>query len=339
LKTTLLAISSESTSKTAPPGVSRGRLGLLLQAGSLIALGAVMVYFSIAAPSFMTFGNVANVLEQSAILGVLSFGMTIVMIGGGSNVMTGGIDLSLANNLGLCAAVYACLVQSGHSDTVALISTLLVGLSVGTLNAIAVIGLGILPLIATLAVMNICAGFELVLTQNTVIPVASSFLTTLADNGPFGISYLAYVFATLALLFIVGVEFTPLGLRLYAVGSHREAARAAGLHVRWYIAVSYLLSGSCAAVGAMLSISLLNGSSTGSGAILLSVVVSALLGVVFSRRFVPTISGTFLSVLFIGFLINGFQLTNVSSYWVNGVEGLLILFVVAATSLLRRPES
>jgi ribose transport system permease protein len=265
--------------------------------------------------------------------------MTIVMIGGGSNVMTGGIDLSLANNFGLCAAVYACLVQSGHSDTVALISTLLVGLSVGTLNAIAVIGLGILPLIATLAVMNICAGFELVLTQNTVIPVASSFLTTLADNGPFGISYLAYVFAALALLFIVGVEFTPLGLRLYAVGSHREAARAAGLHVRWYIAVSYLLSGSCAAVGAMLSISLLNGSSTGSGAILLSVVVSALLGVVFSRRFVPTISGTFLSVLFIGFLINGFQLTNVSSYWVNGVEGLLILFVVAATSLLRRPES
>jgi ribose transport system permease protein len=72
---------------------------------------------------------------------------------------------------------------------------------------------------------------------------------------------------------------------------------------------------------------------------LLSVVVSALLGVVFSRRFVPTITGTFLSVLFIGFLINGFQLTNVSSYWVNGVEGVLILFVVAATSLLRRLES
>jgi ribose transport system permease protein len=60
---------------------------------------------------------------------------------------------------------------------------------------------------------------------------------------------------------------------------------------------------------------------------------------VFSRRFIPTITGTFLSVLFIGFLINGFQLTNVSSYWVNGVEGVLILFVVAATSLLRRVES
>jgi len=88
---------------------------------------------------------------------------------------------------------------------------------------------------------------------------------------------------------------------------------------------------------AILSVSLLNGSSTGSGAMLLSVLVSTLLGVVFSRRFIPTI--TFLSVLFIGFLINGFQLTNVSSYWVNGVEGVLILFVVAATSLLHRVES
>jgi ribose transport system permease protein len=126
-----------------------------------------MAYFSSVAPTFMSFANVANVLEQSALLGVLSFGMTIVMIGDGSNVITGGIDLSLANNLGLSAAVYASMVQSGHSDPAAIGLTLLVGLSVGLLNSIAIVGLGILPLLATLTVMNICAGFELVLTQNT----------------------------------------------------------------------------------------------------------------------------------------------------------------------------
>jgi ribose transport system permease protein len=339
MKTTLLAKSPDVLLSIEPARRSRPHLGVLLQAGSLIALLAVMIYFSIVAPAFMTLGNVANVLEQSAILGVLSFGMTIVMIGGGSNVITGGIDLSLANNLGLGAAVYASLVQSGRSDAVAIVFTLWVGLSVGLLNAIAIVGLGILPLLATLTVMNICAGFELVLTQNTVVPATSTFLAALADNGPFGLSNLAYVFLALALLLILAVGFTPWGLRLSAVGAFRQAARAAGLHVQWYIAASYVLSGLCASVGAVLSVSLLNGSSTGSGAILLSVVVSSLLGVVFSPRLVPTISGTFLSVLFIGFLINGFQLTNVSSYWVNGVEGVLILFVVAATSLLRRSES
>ena len=69
--------------------------------------------------------------------------------------------------------------------------------------------------------------------------------------------------------------------------------------------------------------------------ILLSVVVATLIGVVFSRRLVPTIGGTLLAVLFIGLLANGFQLVNISSYWVNGVEGALILFVVPWTTIGR----
>ena len=53
---------------------------------------------------------------------------------------------------------------------------------------------------------------------------------------------------------------------------------------------------------------------------------------------VATIGGTLLSALFIGLLKNGFQLLNVSSYWVNGVQGALILLVVSMTSLTRREE-
>jgi ribose transport system permease protein len=300
---------------------------------------SVMIYFAIAAPGFLSFGNIANVLEQSAILGVLSFGMTIVFIGGGSDVVTGGIDLSLANNLGLSAAVYSTMVRSGYSDAVALPLTLLTGVAIGSLNAFAVVGLNMLPLLATLTVMNICAGFELVLTQNTVVQATTPLLSAIADNGPFGVPNLAYFILVIAALLIFGIEHTPFGLRLYAVGAYRQAARAAGLRVNRYLIASYLLSGLCGGVAATLSVALLSGSSTGSGEMLLPVVFAALLGVVFSRRLVPSISGTVLSVLFIGFLINGFQLTNVSSYWVNGVEGVLILLVVAATSLSRGNQS
>ncbi|MBV8216730.1 MAG: ABC transporter permease [Verrucomicrobia bacterium] len=312
---------------------------LLLRAGSLMGFVLVIAYFALVAPGFLSVGNITNVLEQSAILGVLSFGMTIVMIAGGSNVITGGIDLSIANNLGLSAAVYAILLKTGQPDIVALSLTLLTGLAVGLLNAIAVVSIGILPLIATLTVMNICAGFELVITQNTVLQASSPLLAVLAGDGPFGIATLAYLLLIIGLILIAVIEYTPFGLRLYAVGGFREAALAAGLSVNRYIATSYILSGICASIGAVLSVALLSGSSTGSGDMLLSVVVTALLGVVFSRRLVPTISGSLLSVLFIGFLINGFQLTNISSYWVNGVEGLLILFAVATTSLVRRREA
>lgn len=313
--------------------------GMLLRSGSLLGFALVTAYFALAAPGFLSVGNIANVLEQSAILGVLSFGMTIVMIAGGSNVITGGIDLSIANNLGLSAAVYAACLRMGQPDVVALLLTLATGLAVGGLNAVAVVGIGILPLIATLTVMNICAGFELVITQNTVLPASSPLLTLLSGNGPFGVSTLAYLLLIVGIILIVAIELTPFGVRLYAVGGFREAAIAAGLPVNGYIATSYILSGICGSIGAVLSVALLSGSSTGSGDMLLSVVVTALLGVVFSRRFVPTISGSLLSVLFIGFLINGFQLTNISSYWVNGVEGLLILFAVATTSLVHRTEA
>ena len=116
-------------------------------------------------------------LGQSAILGVLAFGMTIVIIGGGSNVVTGGIDLSLAANMGLSAAIYAALVQTEFGDAVAVAAALGSGAAIGAVNAFSVVSLRILPLLATLAVMNIAAGLELVITQNTVIPADTSFLS------------------------------------------------------------------------------------------------------------------------------------------------------------------
>ncbi len=67
---------------------------------------------------------------------------------------------------------------------------------------------------------------------------------------------------------------------------------------------------------------------------LLSIVATAFLGIVFSRRLVPTIGGTLAAALFLGILINGFQLMRLSSYWVSGIEGALILLVVAATARL-----
>ncbi|MBP3865123.1 MAG: ABC transporter permease, partial [Pseudomonas sp.] len=90
------------------------RLGLLLlRRGSLLALLLILAVFAVSAPNFLSPGNIANVFAQSAILGILAFGLTCVVIGGGSNVVSGGLDLSLAANLGLCAAVYSSLNNAG----------------------------------------------------------------------------------------------------------------------------------------------------------------------------------------------------------------------------------
>ncbi|WP_408734346.1 ABC transporter permease [Paraburkholderia bannensis] len=307
-----------------------------VRGAAMLAFALVFAVFAATSPLFLTLANLANIVQQSAVVGVLGLGLTAVLIGGGADPIKGGLDLSIAANMGLCAAVHAVALRAGVSATAAVGLALAAGVAVGALNAFAVLGLRILPLLATLTTMNLCAGLELVLTQNTSVPAASPLLAFLIDDGAFGIPHLATALLAVALLFTVLVHYTPFGLRLRASGEHAQAARAAGLNVRGYVASSYLLGGLAAALAALASSALLSGSSPGAGENLLAVVASALLGVVFSRRMVPTMPGTLLAVLFIGVIGNGFQLDNVSSYWVNGVEGTLILFVVATTALLRR---
>ncbi|NKJ09280.1 ABC transporter permease [Rhizobium sp. SG741] len=309
-----------------------------LRFGSLLAFLSILVIFALTAPYFLTVGNIGNVLGQSAISGVLAIGLTIVLIAGGSNVVTGGIDLSLAANMGLSAAVYATLIQLGFNDLTAGAGALATGLAIGAVNALAIVLAGIVPLLATLAVMNVVAGLELVLTQNTVLPAATDFLTILSASDGFGIPILAYILIGFTIIAAAIVQYTPLGLRLYAVGEFPEAARAAGLPLKKLVAGAFVASGLCGGIAGILSVSYLSGSTTGSGEMLLPVVVMALLGSVFSRRLVPTIGGTLISTLFVGFLINGFQLLNLPSTLVSGVQGLLILIVVSATTLLRKRE-
>jgi ribose transport system permease protein len=329
---------ADFTPKKAPRRSAGNLAAASLRFGSLIAFALILIVFSLTAPYFLSVGNIGNVLGQSAISGVLAIGLTIVLIAGGANVVTGGIDLSLAANMGLSAAVYATLTQLGYGDLAAIAGALLTGLAIGSVNAAAVVLAGIVPLLATLAVMNVVAGLELVLTQNTVIPASTDFLTILSTSDGFGIPVLAYVLLGFTAIVTAIIQYSAVGLRLYAVGEFPDAARAAGLPLKRLLAGAFLASGLCGGIAGILSVSYLSGSTTGSGEMLLPVVVTALLGAVFSRRLVPTIPGTLLSTLLVGFLVNGFQLLNLSSTLVSGVQGLLILIVVSATTLLRKRE-
>jgi ribose transport system permease protein len=320
-----------------PP--NRRGLATALRLGAYLAFAGIVVAFALAAPGFLNPVNLLNVLQQSAILALLAFGLTVVVIGGGGDVVTGGIDLSVAANLGLSAAIYATTIQKGYPDALAIAACLASGVAVGAVNALAVTVLRIVPLLATLAVAKIVSGLEFVLTQNSVVTASSPFLSWLADNGPLAVPVMAYALILTTLIAWPVAQATPYGLRLQAVGAHREAARAAGLPVKAYVAASYMVSGLFSALAGVLSAAYLTGSSPGSADILLSVVVAALLGVVFSPRLTPTIGGAALAVLFIGLLNNGFQLVNISSYWVSGVEGALILFVVACTPSQREALS
>ena len=307
-----------------------------LRAGSLAVCLLVLAWFALAAPAFLSPVNVGLILSQSSMLGILGLGLTLVLVTGGTDVITGGIDLSLAGTLGLSAAIFALATQAGWSDPAAAAAALAAGHAIGTVNAVAVLSLGIPPLLATLATMNVAAGLELVLTQNATIPAVSPLVDWLGGSGPLGVPMTGWALAVLTGVLAAGLGLSRVGLRAAAIGGHREAAEAAGLPVRRYLAASYMASGLLGGVAGLVSAAFLNGSTPGSADMLLPTVATAFMGVVFSRRLVPTVLGTFAAAVFLGALTNGFQLLHVSTYWVNGIEGVLILAVVGATSGLAR---
>ncbi|MFK7994818.1 MAG: ABC transporter permease [Granulosicoccus sp.] len=311
---------------------------LFVRLGAYAALGVILLYFTVYARGFTSAFNLQNVVEQSTILTILAYGMTVVFIGTGTDVQKGGVDLSVAAIAGLSGAVFVTVLNLGWPEPVAVLAALLSGMALGLLNGIAVNVFRIMPLLATLAVMNIASGLELTITENNVVGVSSDFLTMLQFGRFLGISSLAWVLIVFTVFVAFLMHFSPFGVKLYAAGGFPEAAKAAGLNVAHYIYFSYVFSGFCAGVASVLIVSRLSASTPGTSLLLLPVLAAALLGTVFSRRFIPTIGGTLIASLFIGFLANGFQLLGISSYWVSGVQGGLILLVVALTSFARPAE-
>ncbi|MFK7856376.1 MAG: ABC transporter permease [Granulosicoccus sp.] len=317
------------------PTDRRTLAALFVRLGAFAALGIILLYFSIYARGFTSSFNLQNVVEQSAILTILAYGMTVVFIGTGTDIQKGGVDLSVAANAGLSGAVFVTTLTLGWPEPLAIVAALVTGMAMGLLNGIAVVVFRIMPLLATLAVMNIASGFELTITENSVIGVSSEFLTMLQFGRFLGISSLSWVLLVFTIIIAILLHFSAFGVRIYAVGGFPEAAKAAGLNVGSYVYFSYVFSGLCAGIASVLIVSRLSASTLGTGLLLLPVLAAALLGTVFSRRFIPTIGGTLIASLFIGFLANGFQLLGISSYWVSGVQGALILLVVALTSFAR----
>ncbi|MBO0904261.1 ABC transporter permease [Jiella sonneratiae] len=330
-------MSAVATAGTArPTRRKRDYSKLAVRLGAFAGFAAIALYFAATARGFVSPYNLTNIVEQSTILGLLAFGMTLVFAGTGTDVQKGGIDLSLAANAGLCAAVYAVLLRNGYGSAIAIPAAILTGMAIGALNGVAVVLFKIMPLLATLAVLNIAEGLELTLTENTVVPVSSPLIDMLAFGRFLGLSSLTWIFVVATIVLVAIAHYSRIGLRLYAVGGHKEAARAAGINNGAYVYGAYIAAGGLAGLTSILIVARLSSSTPGTGQMLLPVLAAALLGTVFSRRLIPTIGGTCLAALFIGTLANGFQLLGISSYWVSGVQGALILVVVAVTSFAKK---
>ncbi|NKX54466.1 ABC transporter permease [Arthrobacter mobilis] len=316
----------------------RGAPAWLSWAGYATVL-AVVLALAASSPNFLVPANLAAVLNQAAVYAIAGFGLAVVIVTGGDDVVDGGIDLSVGAVAGLAGTVAAVASQAGLPPVASIAGALAVAAAAGTVNGAAVV-LGLRPLLTTLATMGIAGSLTLVISNNVKVPFTGAAFEWLRDGSLAGLPVAVVVMLVLFAVVGLGLGSTSWGVRSYAVGQNPTAAKVAGINPRKYIFNSYLISALLAGIAGLLLSARLSAAVPGVGnQILLDIILVAFMSVVFSRRLVVTITGTLVAALFIAALTNGFTLLGVASQWVGAAKGVLILVVLAVVAIRGRSDA
>lgn len=319
---------AESTTKRRPVS----RLGLIGYAIVVIEI----VVFAVASPGFLDPANLATILTQSAVYAIAAFGLSVVVVTGGEDVVRGGIDLSIGAVLGFSGALVAVLLQAQLGLPLALLLGLGATALIGLVNGLVVVA-GIRPLLVTLAMMSIVTSLTIVITDNVKVPVSDGGLVWLRSGHVLGLPAAVVVLVIVFAIVAFATGRTSWGVRNAAVGQNPTAARVAGVSVNRHLVGSYVLAAVLAGIAGVLMTSRLSAALPGIGEqSLIDILLATFLSIAFSRRLVVTITGTLFSAVFVAILTNGFSQLGVPSQWIGITKGVLILLVLAVAAIRER---
>lgn len=285
-------------------------------------------------PSFLTLENINDMVTNTAILSILAVGMMLVIV-------TRGIDLSIGATLALSGMISAMTV-SAYPDTHPLLAILL-GTAVGVVSGM-VIGLlvakaGILPIIATLGMMNAFRGLTFMVSGGKWVSahqMPDSF-KAIATSSVLGINTLIVIAIVTYLVFAYFITYTRTGRQIYAVGSNPESAKISGINNDKILWLVYTIMGGLSGLAGVLWVSKFASAQgdTASG-YELSVIAACVLGGVSIAGGSGKISGIILGSILLGILNNALPLINVSPFWQMGIQGSIILIAVIINALVKR---
>lgn len=319
----------------AAPAEARGRSALLTY-GPVAALIVVLLVLAGAfVPSFLTVGNVLNILQQMAIIGVISAGMTFV-------ILTAGIDLSVGATLELSTVVFAMGLGAKWPVVLAILVALGVGAAVGLINGIGYTVFKIQPFVMTLATLAAAEGLALTLSNGSEVyfTTSSHVVEFLGGGGIGGLSGEFVVFVALAIISWVVLKFVPFGRFVYAVGGSLETSRLAGVKVNRVLLSVYVISGVGAAIGGIMTASRLGvGEPTAGGLTNLDAIAAVVIGGTSLMGGRGNIWGTVAGALVLAVITNVITLLGISPYQSEIIRGGVIVVAVLLGSgglILRR---
>lgn len=307
-------------------------VSVLREVALLPVLIVLLIVGALVSPAFLTVSNFAGIGQQSSALGVVVVGESLIL-------MIGGMDLSLEGTFGLAPMVAAWLIVpvsafgsgANLNPYLGIVILLAVGAAVGLVNGLLIVKGRLNGFIMTLGMTIVLAGL-----QNGIVKAQSLF------NLPKPFAYLGSAsFGQLPVSLVVAViifvltglflRYHRTGRAIYAVGGNPAAARAAGIKIdRLKIGV-YVTGSVLAAIGGLMEsgrVSAVTGQQGYQEGIIFSVFAAAVIGGVSLKGGRGNMIGAASGVILLGFVQNILDLANVSNYWIQAIDGVVILFAL-----------
>ncbi len=302
---------------------------------------ALCVVFAVTAPGFMSVRNVLNVMRNVALQGIIAFSMTAVII-------SGEIDLSVGSAVAFAGVVMAWFVDlfleigwpSGLAILVAVVITLATSSTIGWTIAYMRNVFSVPTFITSLAYLTILSGFANLITDGFPITSFPQWYNVLGGGAFLGVPVPALFLIVVFLIFDFMMNQTSFGRSVYAIGGNSEAARLNGINVQSVKYVLFATTGGLAGLtGILVASQIMAGTPTVARGWELQIISAVIIGGASLSGGAGKIRGTLIGVFFLGIIINGMTLLNISQYWQLVVRGALILAAILVNNLKFRIAS
>jgi ribose transport system permease protein len=295
-----------------------------------LSLIVLFVALAIASPHFLTNTNLSSVVRQTAVINIMSLGMTIIII-------TGGIDLSVGAILAMGGVLGTMALERGASIPAGVAIGILTGLLWGTCNGVLTTRLRIAPFIVTLGTLGIIRGVTLIITNGLPIHRIPRSFSFLGEGTVLGVPFVLWILVLCAAATHIILEHTRLGRYAFAIGSNPAAAVYAGVPVLLYTTLVYSYAGMLTGLAGMIEASrLMTGQPTAGNGYELQAIAAVIIGGGSFYGGEGSVIGTLIGAFIMGLLSNGSDLLGVSPYLQQAIIGGVIILAVAVDELRKR---
>jgi ribose transport system permease protein len=308
----------------------KGAARRLLDFAPLMLFATVLALFGSLSRRFLEPNNLVNIAAQASSTGIVAVGMTFVLL-------TAGVDLSVGAIMFVAAAVAGKMMMAGVALPLALGAMIVIGLGFGGVNALFITRVRVVAFIVTLSTLFIGRGLGLWITETRAMNLPENFLQLGAAHFV-GIPFSAWLFGGVLILAHIVLTRTPFGRQIFAVGYDVHAARKAGVRTEKVLTAVYLISGLCAALGAVVTLGQLGAVSPKFGQQKeFTAIAAAVLGgtSLFGGRG-NVLPGTLMGSLLIQAIENGLVIVNADPYLYPIITSMVIFLAVWLESLRNR---